>query len=120
MKMRARRNIDRFSESTKARISKQMLMRNKGLLMGAIRQGLLIKGWMSKGHPRYQVAHVDMDNPRINFFVSIGMPMPDELITKRRTVGSTTQLMGYLKLHIPTDQRELSKAEDEAVKVEDE
>lgn len=120
MKMRVRRNIDRFSDSTKVSISKAILMRNKGLMIGAIRQGLLLKGWMRKGHPRYQVAHVDTSNPRINFFVAVGMPIPDAFIPKRQTVGGTVQLLGYLKLHVPMDEREVPERKEEEEEEEDE
>lgn len=120
MKMRVRRNIGRFSDSTKVSVSKQILMRNKGLIRGALHQGLLLKGWIRKGHPRYQVAHVDMTNPRINFFVSVGIPLPDALIVKRQTVGGTVQLLGYLKLHVPMDEREVPERKEEEGEKENE
>jgi hypothetical protein len=120
MKMRVRRNIDRFSDSTKVSISRQILMRNRGLVVGAIRQGLVLKGWIRKGHPRYQVSHVDTTNPRINFFVAVGMPVPDAFIAKRQTVGGTVQLLGYLKLHVPMDEREVPERKEEEGEKENE
>lgn len=119
MKMRVKRNIDRFSESIKVRVSKQILMREKGLLIGAIRQGLVVKGWMRKGHARYQVAHADLSNPRIYFFSSLGLPLPDDLVLKRQTVGGTAQLLGYLKLYVPMDEREVPKPKEELMNTPD-
>lgn len=106
--MKARTKIFKINWHPKRRlhIVKRMLFRNEALLRAAARHGLTIKGWIPRGHPRYQVIHMDMSNPAHMFYSAIGAPMPDRFILKRITVGGLDRLLGYLKLHTTPSERE--------------
>lgn len=120
MKVRNRYRSRNRSASLKKYVTVQK-MRNEhiGLIVGARRLGMGLKGWLRKESWRYQVIHYDINDPAMHFYDAVGMPIPARLILKLVTVGSYDRLIGYLKLHVDPENRYVEKKE-EVEEVEDE
>jgi hypothetical protein len=120
MKMRQRIFAVNWSYARRIHIAKSLLMRHRKLLYAAAAvNGLGFRAWIRDGHPRYQVLHYDNASPAALFYRAIGTPLPPKFATRFVTVGGLTRLIGYLKLHISQEQRDIAEEEILESEVED-
>ena len=121
MKVRTRIfELNWYNPKRRLHVIKRMLFRNEALLRAAGRKGIVLKGWITRGRPRYQVIHMDITNPAHMFYAAVGAPMPAKFAVKRVTVGGLDRLVGYLKLHTTPSEREHEQEKIDASDAEDE